>query len=196
MPFIITQQVQPEVIIRVMQSQQAWIMAQQPLSPLVQVMHTPSLVISQRHIPIIRLQQQAIIPFIIMQHEHMPPASIVQRLCIIPMAILSSLVHIIFMPPSHFSIRTVHRGTIIMFIGVVMPEGPAIVPPAIPGAVPVIPNGPRSIIIAGFIINSRSRSCNLMNRSSPPDLTRPIILEYPLFSSTLALKSRNSMISN
>ncbi len=38
MLFIIMQQEQPAFIIMVMQSQQAWIMSQQALSPLVQVM--------------------------------------------------------------------------------------------------------------------------------------------------------------
>ena len=42
MLFIITQQVQPAFCMFIMQSQQAWIMAQQAASPLVQVMHTPS----------------------------------------------------------------------------------------------------------------------------------------------------------
>ena len=53
---------------QVMQSQQAWIMLSQLLSPLVQVTQTPISVASHLHMPIIRLQQQAIMPFIIMQH--------------------------------------------------------------------------------------------------------------------------------
>jgi hypothetical protein len=134
------------------QSQHAWIMAQQLLSPLVQVMQTPSFIVSHLHMPIIMLQQQAIIPFIIMQHEHIPPASIVQRLCIVATAILSSLVHFIFMPPGHFSIWSVQRGTIIIFIGPAIPDGPVIVPPGIPGIpMPGIPIAPRSIITALFI---------------------------------------------
>ena len=79
MSFIIMQQVQPAFIMAAMQSQHAWIMAQQSLSPLVQVIVQPFSVISHLHMPIIRLQQQAIIPFIIMQQLHMPPAIIVQR---------------------------------------------------------------------------------------------------------------------
>jgi len=54
-------------------------MAQHSLSPLVQVTQTPLSVASHLQIPIKRLQQQAIIPFIIMQQEHIPPAVIVQR---------------------------------------------------------------------------------------------------------------------
>jgi hypothetical protein len=46
MPFIMTQQVQPAFIIEVQQSQHAWIMAAQALSPLMQVMQTPLSVIS------------------------------------------------------------------------------------------------------------------------------------------------------
>jgi hypothetical protein len=79
MLFIITQQVQPAFIMWAMHSQHAWIMAPQALSPLVQVMHTPLSVISHLHRPIMRLQLQTVMPFIIAQQLHMPPASIVQR---------------------------------------------------------------------------------------------------------------------
>jgi hypothetical protein len=72
------------------QSQHAWIMAQQSLSPLVHVMQTPSAVISHLHMPIVRLQQQTIMPFIIMQQLHMPPAIMVQRFYSIVAVILSS----------------------------------------------------------------------------------------------------------
>jgi hypothetical protein len=79
MLFIMTQQVQPAFIMADMQSQQAWIMVQQALSPLVQVMETPSSVISHLHMPIIRLQEHTVMPFIMQQQEHNPPASMVQR---------------------------------------------------------------------------------------------------------------------
>ena len=69
MSFIITQQVQPAFIMAVMQSQQAWIMSQQALSPLVQVMQQPSSVISHLHMPMVRLQQQTIMPFIMQQQR-------------------------------------------------------------------------------------------------------------------------------
>jgi hypothetical protein len=75
--FIITQHMHPSFIMVFMHSQQAWITSQQALSPLVQVMQQPSLVMSHLHMPIVRLQQQTIMPFIIMQQVHMPPASIV-----------------------------------------------------------------------------------------------------------------------
>jgi hypothetical protein len=79
----------------------------------VQVQQTPSFVISHLHIPIVKLQQQTIMPFIIMQQVHMPPASIVQRFCTMLRAILSSQEQVIFMPPLQCSILKVHRGTII-----------------------------------------------------------------------------------
>jgi len=72
-------------------------------SPLVQVMQTPSLVISHWHMPMVRLQQQTAMPFIMTQQLHMPPASMVQRFCTMLHAILSSHVQVIFMPPVHFS---------------------------------------------------------------------------------------------
>ena len=113
MLFMQTQQVQPALHMAIMHSQQAWIIEQHSGSPLVQVMQTPSLVISHLHMPIIMLQQQTIMPFIIMQQLHIPPAIIVQRFCIIVADILSSHVHVIFIPPLHFSIFMVQRGTII-----------------------------------------------------------------------------------
>jgi hypothetical protein len=142
MPFIIMQQVQSADIMDVQQSQHAWIMAQQFLSPLVQVMQTPMSVISHLHMPIIILQQQTIMPFIIMQQLHMPPAIIVQRFWSIPADILSSQTQLIFMPPVHFSNVILHRGTIIM-LGV---EGVAAAGPVIP--MPGIPITFRSVIMA------------------------------------------------
>ncbi len=113
MLFMHMQQTQPAAHMEAMQSQQAWIIAQQAGSPLVQVMHTPSSVISHLHMPIVMLQQQTIMPFIIMQQLHIPPAIMVQRFCSIVAVILSSHLHVIFMPPLHFSIVIVQRGTII-----------------------------------------------------------------------------------
>jgi hypothetical protein len=153
MPFIITQQGQPAFIIVVQQSQQAWIMSQQALSPLVQVMQQPSAVISHLHMPIVRLQQQTIIPFIIMQQVHMPPAIMVQRFCIMVHDVLSSHVQVIVMPPSHFAIFMVQRGTIMvpMPAGVVpvMPVVP-IMPPSMP-VMPVI--APRFIIMLTIVVS-------------------------------------------
>lgn len=86
----------------------------QPASPLVQVMTQPSLVISHLVMPIIMLQLQQTMPFIMQQHEHILPAIMVQRFCIIARAIASSHTQVIFMPPVHFSIVILQRGTIIM----------------------------------------------------------------------------------
>jgi hypothetical protein len=135
-----------------MHSQQAWIISQHLASPLVQVMHTPSLVISLLHMPMVRLQQQHIMPFIIMQQLHMPPASIVHRFCTMLHAILSSHEQVIFMPPWHFSILNVHFGTISQF-GTVGMAVPGVAIPGMP--IPGIPIPVRSIIIA-LVISVRS----------------------------------------
>jgi hypothetical protein len=142
--FIIMQQVQPALSMQVMHSQQAWIISQHLASPLVQVMHTPSLVMSHLHMPMVRLQQEHIMPFIIMQQLHMPPASMVHRFWTMLQAILSSHEQVIFMPPWHFSTLNVQRGTISQFGTIGMPA-----PGAIPGMLmPGIPIPVRSIIIA------------------------------------------------
>jgi hypothetical protein len=115
MPFIIMQQVMPGIIIVFMQSQQAWIIFSQFLSPDVQVIMHPISIISILHIPIIpMLQQQHIMPFIIMQHETIPPAIMLQRFCIIIAAVLSSHMQVSFIPPGHFSIFIVHCGIIML----------------------------------------------------------------------------------
>jgi hypothetical protein len=83
----------------------------------------------------VKLQQQTIVPFIIMQQVHMLPCSIVQRFCTMLRAILSSHMQVILHPPLHFSILNVHRGTIIKLakagiavavpiVGVLMPATP------------------------------------------------------------------------
>jgi hypothetical protein len=148
MPFIIMQQVQPSFIMVIQQSQQAWIMSQQALSPLVQVIMQPSVVISLLHMPIIRLQTQTIIPFIIMQQVHMPPDIMVQRFCIMVHDILSSHVQVIFIPPSHFSIVMVQRGIIIMFI----PGGIVVGAPIVPMPMPAVPIPMRSIIMLVMLV--------------------------------------------
>jgi hypothetical protein len=83
-PLIIMQQAQPAAIIFEQHSQHDWIIAQQFLSPLVQVMQMPISVGSKLHMPMVILQQQTIMPFIIMQKLHIPPAIIEQRFCSMP----------------------------------------------------------------------------------------------------------------
>jgi hypothetical protein len=69
-----------------------------------------------------------------------------------PAAILSSLVQWNFIPPSHFSILTVQRGTITGPIAPGIADGAGIAPADIPGiAIPGIAIPVRSIIIAVFI---------------------------------------------
>jgi hypothetical protein len=149
--FIITQQVQPSLSMQARQSQQHWIISQHLGSPLVQVMQTPSLVISHLHMPMVRLQQQTIMPFIMQQTVHMPPAIIVQRFCTMLQAILSSQLQVIFMPPVHFSILKVQRGTIIQLVGI--PVGLPIVGLPMPGIdMPCIPIPERSIIMLDIVL--------------------------------------------
>jgi hypothetical protein len=114
--FIITQQVQPACIMAHMASQHDSIIAQQSLSPDVHVKQTPSLVISHLHMPMVRLQVQTTMPFIMQQQLHIEPAMLVHKLCRTPQAILSLQLQMIFMPPVHFSIFTVQRGTIMKFM--------------------------------------------------------------------------------
>jgi len=110
--FIIRQQLQPASQRAVKQSQQPWIMEQHLASPEVQVMTQPSLVTSQVHMPMVMLQQQTVMPFIMQQQVQRPFCSIMHRFCIIPQATVSSQTQWIFMPPVHFSNRIVQRGTI------------------------------------------------------------------------------------
>ena len=145
-PPIIMQHMQPAFMQAIMQSQQPWIMSQQALSPLVQVITQPSLVISHLHMPIVMLQQHTIMPFIIMHMLHMPPAIIVQRFCIMVQAVGSSHMQVIFMPPVHFSIIILHRGIIIMFGAMPLIGIPIPVPMPMP-----IPPLPVAEVI-GFII--------------------------------------------
>ncbi len=152
MPFMQTQQTQPDFIMAVMQSQQAWIILQHSASPLVQVMQTPSSVISHLHMAIAMLQQHMVMPFIIMQQLHIPPAIMLQRFCIMLADILSSALQVIFIPPSHFSNRTVQRGTIIICeaAGIVAP--PVMAPMPMPAFMPIAFRS--TIIIEPFIAPS------------------------------------------
>jgi hypothetical protein len=130
MLFMQTQQTHPDSVMAHMQSQQAWIMVQQAGSPLVHVMQTPSLVGSHLHMPMARLQQHIIIPFMIMQQLHMPPVIIEQRFCSMVAEMASSHLQVIFMPPAHFSILILQRGTIIHCGAAGIPAGALIGPPA------------------------------------------------------------------
>jgi hypothetical protein len=115
MPFIIMQQVQPGIIMAVMQSQQAWIVLTMFASPLVQVIMTPMSIISHLQAPMQpMLQEQQVMPFIIMQHEHMAFGIIMQRFWSMAADTLSSHTQLICMPSAVFVIVIVQRGIIIM----------------------------------------------------------------------------------
>src|SRR6516164_386024 len=149
MLFMVRQQVQPACIIAIMQSQQAWIIWQHFGSPLVHVTRQPLSVVSHLHIPIVRLQVQTIMPFIIMQQPTIEPCSIEQRFCSMPAAIASSQTQLMVMPVFVFSILKVQCGTIIM-LGIMVALGAPIVP--MPVAIPGIPRPARSIIIMLMVV--------------------------------------------
>jgi len=107
---------QPAFIMAIMAMQHCWIIWQHAASPDIQVMHMPSLVISHLQVPMVMFMVIIGMPFIIMQQDIMEPPIMVQRFCIIAVAISSLLQHIIFMPPSMHSMVMVQRGIIIMFI--------------------------------------------------------------------------------
>lgn len=144
---------QPAFMQAIMHSQQAWHMAQQSSSPLVQVKHTPILVSVHSHLHIDMQHWHIIMPFIMHEQLHMLPASILHIFCKVAAAISSSQVQVIFMPPLHFSIFSVQRGT----MHICMAPGAAIGMPA-PGIEPLIgeaePIMLLSIIIMLVISNS------------------------------------------
>jgi hypothetical protein len=75
--------------------------------------------------PIVRQQQHTIMPFIMQQQLHMPPISAEHRFCTIETAMGSSHEQVIFIPPWHFSILKVQRGTIIQLaMPAGIPDGP------------------------------------------------------------------------
>lgn len=163
--FIIRQPVHPALSMVARQSQQAWSISAQLLSPLLQVRQTPLGVISQRHMPMVKLQQQTTMPFIIMQQLHMQPLMVLHRFCTMVHAAGSSQVHVIFMPPLHFSILNVQRGTIIMLLGIVGMLGVGIPMPAlgefiIPG-MPIVMRSIIGVLLAMFATPSISSGLTL-----------------------------------
>jgi hypothetical protein len=87
-------------------------------------------------------------PFHWTQQLQKPPASMVQRFWTMLQAILSSQVQVIFIPPVHFSILSVQRGTIIQLVPSVMAVGVPTVGVPNPGSpTPGTAVGERSIII-------------------------------------------------
>lgn len=182
-PPIIMQQAQPAFMQPMMQSQHAWIMSQHILSPLVQVRQQPSAVISHLHMPIVRLQQQIIMPFIVQQTLHIPPAIIAQRFCIIVQAAGSSHEQVIFIPPAHFSTFIAHRGTITMFGAIGMVEVPPI------GMFPIPAIVERSIIIALVTI----RLPKMRERWRQPGFPHTPTAQLPNFPKTKAQNDENGI---
>ena len=148
MPLKQTQHTQPAFTQAHTQSQHAWIMSQHALSPLVQVKHTPSLVIAQSHLHMHRLHWHIIMPFMVQHRLNIPPAIILHMFCRVAADISSSHVQVTFMPPAHFSTFIVQRGT--MQRPCIIADRPGIWPCI--GVEPDMPMGPfvrlRSIIIA------------------------------------------------
>jgi hypothetical protein len=146
--FIITQQTQPAWQQAARQSQQPWIILQHSASPDVQVMHTPLGVDSHLQTHMVMLQQQTTMPFMVQQQDTMPPASMEQSCCIMPHAAASSQTQVIFIPPLHFSIFMVQRGTIVK-LGAVIGMGEPMAGIPMPGTpIAGIPMLVRSIISA------------------------------------------------
>jgi len=82
----------------------------------------------------------------------MPPAIMVQRFCIIVAVILSSQQQVIFIPPLHFSIVILQRGTIIHCGAAGIVPVPLIAPkPMVPIPIPGMPMPARSIIMVLII---------------------------------------------
>jgi len=137
---------QPAFMQAAMQSQQAWHMAQQSASPLVQVKQTPIFVSVHSHLHMVKQQLHIGMPFIMQQQLHMLPASILHMFCKVAAATSSSQVQVILKPPVHFSIFMVQRGT----MHICMEPGVAAGIEAPDIGVPIEPMGlimPLSIII-------------------------------------------------
>jgi hypothetical protein len=78
----------------------------------------PISIISNVQAPMVMLQQHIIMPLHMQHIEHMPPAIMLQRFCIIMALVLSSQVQTHIMPLSVFSIFIVQRGIIMPIEGI------------------------------------------------------------------------------
>jgi len=92
-------------------SQQAWIISQHLLSPLVQVMQQPSLVFSQRQWPQQNETLQHWMPFQVQQQEQVPSQRAWHRLCSVAAETWSGQRQLILQPVLVFSNDSSHRGT-------------------------------------------------------------------------------------
>jgi hypothetical protein len=126
MPLKHAQHTQPAFAQAQIQSQHAWIMSQHALSPLVQVKHTPFLVIVQSHLHMHKLHWHISMPLMVQHRLNIPPAIILHMFCRVAVDTSSSHVQVTFMPPVHFSIFIVQRGT--MHIPCIIADMPGIWP--------------------------------------------------------------------
>ena len=86
-------------------------MAQQALSPLVQLMQQPSFVYSHLQIPQVKLHWQQGMPLQVQQQLQRPSLSMRQRFCSVPRATSSSHRQWILQPLEVFSNSTEQRGS-------------------------------------------------------------------------------------
>ena len=149
---------QPDFMQAQTQSQQACSISQQALSPEVQVMQTPSLVISHLQLHMAKLHWHMTMPFIMQQQLHMPPANMRQMFCRVLHETSSSHTQVILMPPAHFSIFILHCGTMAIEV---MPGAIEGIPDiGIEGlAIPAIDIG-RSTIIMDIAYSFQSRGAS------------------------------------
>jgi hypothetical protein len=112
-------------------------------SPLVHIIFMPMSIISKVQAPMVMLQQHIIMPLDMQAIEHIPPAIMLQRFCIIMALVLSSQMQVHIMPSSVFTIFMVHRG-------IIMPIDP--MPPIIDGIMLDMPLIEGLIMAMGFII--------------------------------------------
>jgi hypothetical protein len=92
------------------QLQQASIIAQQFLSLLVHVKHTPFWVAVQVQSQLQRLHWQTTMPLAVQQKPSLPPERVLQISCKVAALSAHSQVQVTFTPPLHFSTFTEHRG--------------------------------------------------------------------------------------
>jgi len=115
MPPKLMQQMQPACMHLCWQSQQAWIMLAQCLSPLVQWISTPSAELTHLQLHIAKLHWQVCMPFIRQQQLHSPSHNMRHMFCSVAAIVSSSHVQQIFVPPVIFSNLISQRGTMHRF---------------------------------------------------------------------------------
>jgi hypothetical protein len=184
--FIIRQQVQPACIIAFMQSQQLWIIWQHLGSPDMHIILQPLSVISIVHMPITRLHEQTIMPFIIMQQLTMPPDIMVHRFWSMLAAMASSQTQVMHMPVLVRSIFMVQRGNIMRLGGIAMPVLAPLIGFTMPAFIIGMPMPIRSIVMLAMIKLPFVEVRNPWGQPAPPRARRrapaapgPIVTRLP-----------------